>query len=60
MIFEILDEYSIDKVIQEGQLLFKFKHKNKIKFKDFSYNDSREILIMEFEEGGDLDKKIIK
>ena len=32
--FEGMDEDEIEKVIQEGQLLFKFKHKNIIKFKD--------------------------
>ena len=51
--FEEMDSDGIEKVIQEGHLLFKFKHKNIIKFKDFSYNESRAILIMEFAEGGD-------
>ena len=45
--FEGMDEDEIEKVIQEGQLLFKFKHKNIIKLKDFFYNKSRAILIME-------------
>ena len=58
--FEGMDEDEIEKVIQEGQLLFKFKHKKIIKFKDFSYNESRAILIMEYAEGGDLNKRIIK
>ena len=56
--FEGMDEYDIDKVVQEGRLLSKFIHKNIIKFEDFSFNNSRAILVMEFAEGGDLDNKI--
>ena len=52
------DESNIDKVIQEGQILFKLSHENIIKFEDFTYNKSRAILIMEYAEGGDLNNKI--
>ena len=52
------DESNIDKVIQEGQILFKLSHENIIKFEDFTYNNSRAILIMEYAEGGDLNNKI--
>ena len=58
--FEEMNQDAIEKVIQEGHLLFKIKHKNIIKFKDFFYNESRAILIMEFAEGGDLNKRINK
>jgi len=52
------DESDIDKVIQEGQILFKLSHENIIKFEDFTYNKSRAILIMEYVEGGDLNNRI--
>ena len=53
-----MGEYGRDKIVQEGQILFKFNHKNIIKFEDFTYNNSRAILIMEFAKGGDLKKRI--
>ena len=56
--FEHMDEYSRNKIVQEGQILFKFIHNNIIKFEEFSYNNSRAILIMEYAEGGDLNKRI--
>ena len=56
--FEDKDEYDKNKIVQEGQILFKFIHQNIIKFEEFSYNNSRAILIMEFAEGGDLSKRI--
>ena len=51
-------EYERDKILQEGQILFKVNHKNIIRFENFFFNKSRAILIMEYAEGGDLDKKI--
>ena len=56
--FERLDEDDQDKVIQEGQLLHKFKHENIIRFKEFQNDDYRAIIVMEYVKGGDLDKKI--
>jgi NIMA (never in mitosis gene a)-related kinase len=56
--FQKMDEYDKNKIVQEGQILFKFIHENIIKFEEFSYNNSRAILIMEFAEGGDLNKRI--
>lgn len=56
--FTKMYEYEKDKVLQEGQILFKITHKNIITFENFFYNKSRAILIMEYAEGGDLDKKI--
>ena len=56
--FYKMNEYERDKVLQEGQILFKVNHKNIITFENFFFNKSRAILIMEFAEGGDLDKKI--
>ena len=56
--FERMLEDEVDKVIQEGHLLYKLIHSNIIKFEDFTYNRSRAILVMEFGEEGDLDKKI--
>lgn len=58
--FERMNKDTIKKVKQEGDLLSELKHKNIIKFKEFSYNESRAILIMEFAEGGDLNERIIK
>ena len=52
------DERNIDKVLQEGQILFKLSHENIIKFEDFIYNKSRAILIMEYAEGGDLNNEL--
>ena len=51
-------EYEKDKILQEGQILFKVNHKNIIRFENFFFNKLRAILIMEYAEGGDLDKKI--
>ena len=56
--FEDKDEYDKNKIVQEGQILFTFIHQNIIKFEEFSYNNLRAILIMEFAEGGDLSKRI--
>ena len=56
--FKGMEEYGRDKIVQEGQLLFKFNHKNIIKFEDFTYNNSRAILIMELAKGGDLKHRI--
>ena len=56
--FNQMGEYGRDKIVQEGQILFKLNHENIIKFEDFTYNNSRAILIMEFAKGGDLNKKI--
>ena len=53
-----MGEYGRDKIVQEGQILFKLNHENIIKFEDFTYNNSRAILIMEFAKGGDLKKKL--
>ena len=56
--FDGLDESERDKLLLEGQILFKITNKNIISFENFFYNKSRAILIMEYAEGGDLDKKI--
>lgn len=56
--FKQMEEYERDKIVQEGQILFKLNHENIIKFEDFTYNNSRAILIMEFAKGGDLKKKL--
>ena len=56
--FTKMGEYGRDKIVQEGQILFKLNHENIIKFEDFTYNNSRAILIMEFAKEGDLNKKI--
>ena len=52
------DEEDIDKVIQEGNILYKLIHKNIIKFEDFAFNRKRAILFMEYAEGGDLTERI--
>ena len=57
--FENMDINDRDKIIQEGQILYKFSHKNIIKFENFFYDNSKAILIMEYAEGGVLNKKII-
>ena len=56
--FTKLHERVKDKIIQEGQILFKITHKNITTFENFFYNKSRAILIMEYAEGGDLHNKI--
>ena len=56
--FKQMGEYGRDKIVQEGQILFKLNHENIIKFEDFTYNNSRAILVMEFAKGGDLKKKL--
>lgn len=56
--FTRLHEGVKDKIIQEGQILFKITHKNITTFENFFYNKSRAILIMEYAEGGDLHNKI--
>ena len=56
--FDGFDESERDKLLLEGQILFKITNKNIISFENFFYNKSRAILIMEYAEGGDLDKKI--
>ena len=58
--FKQMGEYGKDKIVQEGQILFKLNHNSIIKFEDFTYNNSRAILIMEFAKGGDLTKRIEK
>ena len=55
---EEMSEDERDKIIQEGQILFKLNHKNITKFEDFSVNNERAILIMEYAEGGDLNLRI--
>ena len=56
--FDGFDESERDKLLLEGQILFKITNKNIISFENFFYNKSRAILIMEYAEGGDLNKKI--
>ena len=56
--FNQMGEYGRDKIVQEGQILFKLNHENIIKFEDFTYNNSRAILIMELAKGGDLKHRI--
>ena len=34
-----MGEYGRDKIVQEGQILFKLNHENIIKFEDFTYNN---------------------
>ena len=36
--FSKMSEYEKDKILQEGQILFKVEHKNIIRFENFFYN----------------------
>ena len=56
--FNKICEYERDKVLQEGQILFKVDHTNIIRFENFFINKSRAILIMEYAEGGIQIKKL--
>ena len=45
-------------VIQEGPILYQLSHPNIIKFHQFFFDNSKAYLIMQYADGGDLNKKI--
>ena len=56
-----LDNHDISsrkRIIQEGPTLFQLSHLNIIKFKQFFFDDSIAYLIMQYADGGDLNKEI--
>jgi len=54
----LLDEQSKKKIKDEGMILSDLEHRNIIKYYDCIFEKNKEIIIMEYAEGGNLKEKI--
>ena len=58
MNLENRDKKLKEKIIQEGNILFKLQHQYIIKFEKFVYTTQKAYLFMEYAEGGNLSEKL--